>query len=107
MLDDDGYKRIITTNSYIKERDKLSGIIHNIENSIISGHESSDIIRSHQHEWGDLSTVEQFKKFEFYVKSELSFSKSIFDDIKTKYITDPETKRNALYHQLDSDIKER
>ncbi|EKI7952451.1 toxin B, partial [Escherichia coli] len=25
MLDDDGYKRIITTNSYIKERDKLSG----------------------------------------------------------------------------------
>ncbi|EIH9102185.1 toxin B, partial [Escherichia coli] len=24
MLDDDGYKRIITTNSYIKERDKLS-----------------------------------------------------------------------------------
>lgn len=32
---------------------------------------------------GDLSTVEQFKKFEFYVKSELSSAKSIFDDIKT------------------------
>ncbi|EFM6153829.1 toxin B, partial [Escherichia coli] len=54
-----------------------------------------------------LSTVEQFKKFEFYVKSELSSAKSIFDDIKNKYITDPETKRNVLYHQLDSDIKER
>ncbi|EHX9092709.1 toxin B, partial [Escherichia coli] len=40
MLDDDGYKKIITTNAYIKERDKLSGIIYNIENSIISGHES-------------------------------------------------------------------
>ncbi|EOL1142661.1 toxin B, partial [Escherichia coli] len=107
MLDDDGYKKIITTNAYIKERDKLSGIIYNIENSIISGHESFDIIRSNQHEWGDLSTVEQFKKFEFYVKSELSSAKSIFDDIKNKYITDPETKRNVLYHQLDSDIKER
>ncbi|EKD8508436.1 toxin B, partial [Escherichia coli] len=44
MLDDDGYKKIITTNAYIKERDKLSGIIYNIENSIISGHESFDII---------------------------------------------------------------
>ena len=107
ILDDDGYKKIIATNTYIKERGKLSDIIYDIENSIISGHEAFDIIRTHQHEWGDLSTAEQFKKFEFYVRKELSSFKLIFNSIKNKYITEPEMKRKVLYHQLDGDIQER